>query len=246
MNTTKIVTLIFLGIVFSVIAINCKHEIPIIAPSTGGTGAGSGGNGSGGTGGGGGKGTTAADTCSADTVYFSNTVLPMIVSNCATTGCHDSATHREGLILTNYNKIKGEVSPGNPSGSRLFTVISSGKMPPAGKLSATQIAALSQWITQGALNNTCRGGCDTATFTYSGAVSSIMSTYCVGCHNANSLGGGIDLSTYAGVVSAATGKLMGAVNQLSGYYAMPLGGTKLSDCQITQIQKWINAGKTNN
>src|ERR1035438_2738252 len=142
MNKTKLVTLILLGVAFSVVAINCKHDIPIVPANSGGGGGRSGSGGTGGGGAGGGNGTRAVDTCSADTVYFSNTILPMIVSNCATTGCHDSATHREDLTLTSYNEIKAYVSPGNPSGSRLYTVISSGKMPPSGKLTATQIAAL--------------------------------------------------------------------------------------------------------
>jgi mono/diheme cytochrome c family protein len=73
-----------------------------------------------------------------------------------------------------------------------------------------------------------------------------MNTYCKGCHNPASLGGGIDLSTYAGVKTAALGRLMGTLNQAAGYSAMPKGGSKLSDCQIRQIEKWIQAGTLNN
>jgi hypothetical protein len=32
----------------------------------------------------------------------------------------------------------------------------------------------------------------------------------------------------------------------AGYSAMPKGGNKLADCQITQVQKWIQAGALNN
>jgi mono/diheme cytochrome c family protein len=73
-----------------------------------------------------------------------------------------------------------------------------------------------------------------------------MNTYCKGCHNQASLGGGIDLSTYATVKASAAGRLMGSINHTAGYSAMPKGSNKLSDCQIRQIQKWINAGTLNN
>jgi hypothetical protein len=46
-------------------------------------------------------------------------------------------------------------------------------------------------------------------------------------------------------VVADNGRLMGSIKQLTGYSAMPVGG-KLADCEITQIQKWVNAGKLNN
>ncbi len=39
---------------------------------------------------------------------------------------------------------------------------------------------------------------------------------------------------------------MGSVDHLPGYPAMPKGGTKLSDCKLTQIRKWIAAGAPNN
>ena len=37
-------------------------------------------------------------TCSPDTVYFSQTILPLITSNCAMSGCHDAISHKEGVI----------------------------------------------------------------------------------------------------------------------------------------------------
>ncbi|MDE3212821.1 MAG: hypothetical protein KGM98_06270 [Bacteroidota bacterium] len=243
MKKTQLFIITGLLLTVSFFALNCRHDVPI-APvsstgggSTGGSGAGTGGS------------VSLAGNCNADSIYFGNTIGPMILSNCATAGCHDAITHREGLNLTSYNAIRAMVTPGNPGASSLYNIVNGGgenRMPPSGPLTASQIAQIQKWIQQGALNNQCNSGCDTTVFTYSGAVSVIMSTYCVGCHNPNSLGGGIDLSTYSGVASAASGRLMGAINQLSGYYAMPLGGNKLPACQITQIQKWINAGMLNN
>ncbi|MBK6635097.1 MAG: hypothetical protein IPG38_13005 [Chitinophagaceae bacterium] len=74
-----------------------------------------------------------------------------------------------------------------------------------------------------------------------------MNTYCKGCHNPSSLGGGIDVSTYASVKSIAlNGKLMGSIMHTTGFIAMPQGSAKLSDCKIDQVRKWIAAGSVNN
>ena len=128
----------------------------------------------------------------------------------------------------------------------MYSIISRGKTPPRQAFTSSQLSYLNKWISQGASNNQCSSGCDSSVFTYSGAVAVIMSTYCVGCHNPNSLGGGIDLSNYTGAKAAALGRMMGSINHTSGYSAMPKGGNKLSDCQILQIQKWIQAGTLNN
>ena len=71
--------------------------------------------------------TTATDqesqsNCDPDTVYFQNTILPLVVSSCATTGCHDKNSHRDGIILTDYSSIirTGEIKPGDPGDSEFF------------------------------------------------------------------------------------------------------------------------------
>src|SRR5574342_1068498 len=43
--------------------------------------------------------------CDSNTVYFSNTILPLFISNCAKPGCHDASSHQEGLILNSYANI---------------------------------------------------------------------------------------------------------------------------------------------
>jgi uncharacterized membrane protein len=217
----------------------CRHEI--LNPGTGGTG-------SGGTGGG----TPAASTCSADTVYFVNDIMPIISSNCTMSGCHDNTTHADGVNLTTYSRIMQYVSAGNAANSKLYKVVirtGSDRMPPPPMLALTiaQKALIQKWISQGAKNNNCTGRCDTAVFTYSGAVKPIMDNKCVGCHNPANLGGNVDLLTYNAVKTVAVnGKLYGSVAQQVGYSPMPKNGIKLSDCEIRQIQKWIIAGSQNN
>lgn len=192
-------------------------------------------------------------TCSSDSVYFANSVFPLISSGCAMSGCHDPGKHEEGLVLNSYSGIREIVQPGNALSSKLYEVITNpdpGDVmppPPHARFSATDIASIQKWIDQGARNNQCDAECDTAIFTFSGAVMPLINTYCKGCHNPASLGGGIDLSTYNTIILVAdNGKLMGSIKHASGFVAMPQGGNKLQDCQITQIEKWIASGANNN
>ncbi|HAN38476.1 MAG TPA: hypothetical protein DCQ29_06195 [Chitinophagaceae bacterium] len=117
-------------------------------------------------------------------------------------------------------------------------------------LTAAQIDIIRRWINEGAKNTTnCGTACDTTSFTFSGAVNTILTNNCIGCHNAATAptSGGVNLSTYAGVrVVALNGKLLGSIEHRSGFSPMPKGGNKLSDCNIIQIRKWINAGALNN
>jgi mono/diheme cytochrome c family protein len=93
----------------------------------------------------------------------------------------------------------------------------------------------------------CDCSCDPTKFTYSGIIQPMLNVNCVGCHKPGSLGGNIDLSKYNAVkVQVSNGKLLGSVTHASGFSPMPKGGNKLSDCQITQISNWINAGAPNN
>lgn len=217
----------------------CKHEIPDVLPIDGGSG---GGNPSGGN-----------QPCSPDSVYFQQQVLPLIISNCAGSGCHDAASHVEGLNLTTYTGIMKLVKPGNPGGSKLINVITTTNNgdrmppPPMPRMPQDQINLLTKWIQQGAKNNSCSESCDTTQFTYAAIIKPMISSQCQGCHTGAGAGGGIDLSTYAGVKAVAdNGRLWGSVHKDPGFVAMPPAGTGLSSCQLTQIKKWIDAGSPNN
>ncbi|MEP7376900.1 MAG: hypothetical protein ABI675_26105 [Chitinophagaceae bacterium] len=235
-NRIAYVAIALAAIVAMVIA--CRHEIPII-------------NDGGGNGNGGGT-PQPASTCSPDTVYFVNDIMPIISSNCTMSGCHDNITHAEGVNLTSYSNIVRYVSAGNAGNSKLYKVIiktNKDRMPPSpmAPLSQAQKDKVAKWINQGAKNNNCTGQCDTALFTYSAAVKPIMDNKCVGCHNPSSLGGNIDASTYSKLrLIALNGKLYGSVAHQAGYSPMPKNSSKLSDCEIRQVQQWINAGSLNN
>jgi len=194
---------------------------------------------------------SSGKTCSADTVYFANEIQPLLNSSCAMSGCHDAVSHKEGINLSSYLGTLKIVTRGKPSSSGLYTELlktGNNRMPPPPMpaLTSTQIGKIQKWITQGAVNNVC-DQCDTTNFRFSTAIKPIMDNKCVGCHNAASLGGNVDLSSYAAIkASAISGKLYGSIVWTAGISAMPKGGAKIPDCEIKQIKKWIDAGTLNN
>jgi hypothetical protein len=233
------------------IFIACRHETEVVVtPPSGG-----GGTGGGGTGGGGGNGGGGAANCDPSKVYFQQQVLPVLLSNCAMSGCHDVASHQDGVILTSFEYVMATagIRPGNPNDSELYEMITESdpeeRMPPAPRprLSSDQISLIRNWILQGAQNLSCTNLCDSTQFTYSGAIKTIISNKCQGCHSGTTASAGIDLSTYLGLKSKVTdGRLWGAVNHLPNFSPMPKNGNKLSECELTQIRKWIDAGAPNN
>lgn len=227
--------MVLTGIVF--VYTSCKHEIPGLpdagtSPSAGTL-------------------SSAAITvnCSPDSIYFVNTIQPLLVSSCAMSGCHDAVSHKGSINLTTYTGVKREVVAGNATNSSLYKLMirtDKDRMPPppAVAFTADQLTKVRTWINQGAKNNGC-SSCDSTNFKFSAAIKPLIQTKCQGCHNPASLGGGIDLSTYTGIKSAvASGKLYGAITWASGFSKMPQN-SKLPACEILQIKKWIDAGGLN-
>ena len=92
--------------------------------------------------------------------------------------------------------------------------------------------------------------CDLTTVTFSGTIKPILQASCYTCHsNANylSAGAGIKLENHPDLKAMAeSGKLMGAVRHESGFIPMPHGGGKLSDCEISKLQQWVENQMPNN
>jgi hypothetical protein len=183
---------------------------------------------------------------------FTRDILPVILSRCATTGCHDAAASGERRSLTSYTSIRSSVSPGNLSQSVLYSVITltsgESKMPPSGspQLSVAEIDSIGKWIRYGALNENCGEVCDTINpVTFSGTIWPIMQTSCTGCHTGTSPGGGIALAGYANVQTiAANGILMNSLRG-NGVPVMPKGSS-FSACRIRQFDIWVRTGALNN
>ncbi|MFA5330137.1 MAG: cytochrome c [Prolixibacteraceae bacterium] len=92
--------------------------------------------------------------------------------------------------------------------------------------------------------------CDLTNVTFSATVKPILQASCLTCHSnakGNNDGGGVKIENYADVVTYVNnGKLMGSIRHETGYIAMPNGGGKLTDCEINQLQTWIDNGTLNN
>ena len=101
---------------------------------------------------------------------------------------------------------------------------------------------------ESALTNTA---CDTlGVISYSAQIVPVLANSCTGsCHNG--VGGGHDMTNWAAVnfdaVDPGGSKLVGSVMWDGVAQQMPQGGTtKISDCDITKIKKWVAAGAPNN
>lgn len=186
---------------------------------------------------------------------FERDILPIFISNCAKSGCHDAASHQEGYIFTSYETITArKFVKGNAHRTELYEKITDNDPkdimppPPNTPLTAQQIGLIFDWIQRGAPNTTgCVSNCDSTAFTFSATIQPLLSKNCRGCHNSVTASSGVNLDNYAGVKAVAdNGQLIGAVKHLPGFPAMPQGGQQLSACQIRQLEKWIAAGTLNN
>jgi hypothetical protein len=88
-------------------------------------------------------------------------------------------------------------------------------------------------------------GCDTTNITWSKDIQPIVNNACTasGCHDARSQSGGYALNTYAGVKTIVDNTRFLAVIEAG---TMPKNSTKLDDCTINKIKRWINTGAAEN
>ncbi len=192
--------------------------------------------------------------CDPDSVYFVQDVLPLLIQSCGVIGCHDPGTAQDGVILTDYASIinTADVRPGRPDNSDLYEVITETRPdkrmppPPRNPLTNAQIRTIEKWILQGAKNNSCEPDCDPGLGSYSEQVWPLIQKHCLSCHSGSDPQGGLSLATYTAIAEAGSnGSLLGAISWSGGYTPMPLNGNKLSDCEISQIEKWILNGRPN-
>src|SRR5215213_4087796 len=76
-------------------------------------------------------------------VSFSGDLLPMLVANCSTSGCHDATpAHKPSLTAANaYKSITsgGYINTLVPTSSIIYNEVKSGSMPPTGALKSTDV-----------------------------------------------------------------------------------------------------------
>ncbi|GAB5557768.1 MAG: hypothetical protein SchgKO_19810 [Schleiferiaceae bacterium] len=89
--------------------------------------------------------------------------------------------------------------------------------------------------------------CDTTAVSYSATVAPLMAEFCVACHGSSAPSGGLDLSIYSGVKSAAdNGSLVGRITLPDTDPLKMPPGNNMGDCNINIISAWVNQGAQNN
>lgn len=126
---------------------------------------------------------------------FQRDILPVLLSNCAISGCHDAVTAKEEYRFNNYTNTLKAVNISNPSGSKLYDVITENNPedvmppPPYNRLSDIQIDSILAWITYGALDEFCGIACDTVSvMSFTSDIWPVIENSCKGCHSGGSPG----------------------------------------------------------
>jgi hypothetical protein len=93
--------------------------------------------------------------------------------------------------------------------------------------------------------------CDSVkTISYKNDIQPILNSNCgaqAGCHSNGSASGGVKLESWQGANEVATsGLLMKAIRHETGVSAMPKDASKLDNCYIAIIAKWVRNGSLNN
>jgi uncharacterized membrane protein len=99
-------------------------------------------------------------------VCFERDILPIFRDNCALSGCHNSESRKEGIVLDSYENImtskKGRaIIPNNLKRSKVYKKITEDTQedrmppPPNEALTGAEISLISQWILDGAPNSKC-------------------------------------------------------------------------------------------
>jgi uncharacterized membrane protein len=184
----------------------------------------------------------------SDTVCFNTEVLPLFITYCASAGCHDPVSRKEGVVTNTYTSIMRGITAKNPNKSDYYKVIIDKEMPLPGspQLSTAQTNVILKWINQGALNTNCVNSCDTTKFAYSDPVVTLLTNNCNGCHGTKPGSGNVYLGDFASAkayISANKTNFLNAINHTSTMVSKRMPpGNKLQDCQIGQFTRWVEKG----
>jgi len=94
--------------------------------------------------------------------------------------------------------------------------------------------------------------CEDLNVSFSATVMPIINANCLSCHSGAGANGGIrlenltEISTQAAISPGNYGSLYGVISHSSGNSPMPKNTSKLSDCDISKIKSWIDAGMPDN
>lgn len=178
--------------------------------------------------------------CDSSFVTYPGTVVPILDAYCIS--CHSGQTPSGALDFNDYGDVAFVAESGQLLGS-INHLDGYSPMPQGGdKLSNCEIALITKWINDTTfITPPDTTECDTSFVTYPGTVYPIFEANCISCHGPPAPEAGIDLTNFENVsFIAQSGALLGAIQHLPGYTPMPNDAPPLTECEIIQIQKWIN------
>lgn len=193
-----------------------------------------------------------------DGICFVQDILPMILSSCGTTGCHDQITAEEDYSFVNYAGIMEGIRPFDANDSEIYEAVTEDgddimPPPPRAPLTDGQKSKLREWIENGAENSDCPGNvCDSSgVVSFASQIEPFIRNTCTGCHNTTLSNGNVNLSGYNNISAQTTNLrsgipvMIGSMKRTGGYVAMP-PTYSADDCSIRLIEKWIEQGTLNN
>jgi hypothetical protein len=90
-------------------------------------------------------------------VSFSGDIIPILNTNCNTSGCHDAAGTKHPILTADkaFSQLLngGYVNVIAPNTSAFYTMVKGGAMPPSGTVKAADVQKILDWIRNGAPNN---------------------------------------------------------------------------------------------
>jgi hypothetical protein len=195
-------------------------------------------------------------------IIFETEILPIFLTNCTQSGCHDSLGDAP-LDLRTYDGIMKGIVKGNPSSSKIYSAITatySNIMPPSGALQPADRAKIRLWIEQGAEDTKAdtTPPVDTTKISsgpvcFSQDIFPVLVAGCVAnlCHDNASHEGYTKLTTYTDIIKTVIkgnperSELYQVITNAKGIKMPPKPRNSLSTAAIDSIYNWIKSGANN-
>jgi cytochrome b subunit of formate dehydrogenase/mono/diheme cytochrome c family protein len=193
--------------------------------------------------------TTTTEPPAGDAPSWDTGVAVLFTDSCG--ACHSGSGGLGGLDVSSYEGILagGEsgpgIVPGDPDASVVYTLQMEGGH--AGQFDDDQLATVLEWIETGAPESAdaSAGGADEPS--WNGLWAGIMDDACGACHSGSGGLGGLDVSSYEGILAggeSGPGIVPGDPDASVVYTLQMEGGHpgQLTDEQLAELANWIDAG----
>lgn len=203
-----------------------------------------------------------ADSAANEVPVFEQDILPILSTYCFT--CHGKSSPEQGIDLrTARSVLRGGfngpvVQKGSPDDSRLYLMVSQGKMPPPAfksQVPAADVETIRSWIETGAHSQQA-GKIPEAAHRqiahFEKDIQPLFAERCTACHGGDSPQAGLDLRTLASalrggnhgpVIREGFSEKSILIRQLVSGAMPPKGGGKpLEESEIELIRAWIDRG----